>query len=298
MVKRKELVLRKLAHDTFASLPGETEEVVEKKRKGIREETRGISGARMIDISRIKSDPDQPRRHRDARTLKELAASIREHGLLQPITVEYVDHGDYFEIINGERRYEAAKLAGLSELPCIIKDIDRRVRLTHQLIENIQRQDLPALEEAEAIQTLIDNQRMENPGYSQRAAAKELGLPKTYVNEMISLLKLPKDIKRSVRTSDAFPKSLLLLLVRQGDEKNIREFCQQLREGKLTVREVKTKLRKSKPTRGRPQYYQYQFRAPEKDFILKIRFRKTRVDRSEIINVLSQVLRSLKQDRA
>ncbi len=181
MAKRKELILRKLAHDTFASLPGETEEVVEKKRKGIREETRGISGARMIDISRIKSDPDQPRRRRDARTLKELAASIREHGLLQPITVEYVDHGDYFKIINGERRYEAAKLAGLSELPCIIKDIDRRVRLTHQLIENIQRQDLPALEEAEAIQTLIDNQRMENPGYSQRAAAKELGLPKTYV---------------------------------------------------------------------------------------------------------------------
>ena len=298
MTRKKEFILRKCARDTFASLPVEAEEVIEKRRGGIREGTKGLSGARVIDIYRIKPDPNQPRKRRHDKTLNELAASIREHGLLQPITVEYVDHGDYFEIINGERRYEAAKLAGLSELPCIIKDIDRRVRLTHQLIENIQRQDLPALEEAEAIQTLIDNQRMENPGYSQRAAAKELGLPKTYVNEMISLLKLPKDIKRSVRTSDAFPKSLLLLLVRQGDEKNIREFCQQLREGKLTVRGVKTKLRKSKPTRGRPQYYQYQFRAPEKDFILKIRFRKTRVDRSEIINVLSQVLRSLKQDRA
>jgi len=296
MAKKKETILRKFAKDTFASLPTQTEEVVKKERKGIREGTKRFSGARIIDISRIKPDPDQPRKSLDRKTLKELADSIKEHGLLQPITVEYVDHQDYFKIINGERRYEAAKLAGLSEIPCIIKDIDQRARLIHQLIENIQRQDLPILEEAKAIQTLIDNRRIENPNYSQREAAKELGLPKTYVNEMLTLLKLPKDIKESVRTSDAVPKSLLLLLIRQSNEKNIRNFYKQIKEGKLTVREVKTKLKKLKTIRGRPKYYEYKFEAPEKDFILKIKFKKSRVEQSEIINALSWVLRSLKKE--
>jgi len=294
MAKRKETILRKFAKDTLASLPTETEEIIEKERKGIREGTRGLSGARIINISRIKPDPDQPRKSHDEKTLKELAESIKEHGLLQPITVEYVDHQDYFKIINGERRYEAAKLAGLSEIPCIIKDIDKRVRLIHQLIENIQRQDLPALEEAEAIQTLIDNRRIENPNYSQREASRELGLPKTYVNEMLSLLKLPKDIKESVRISDTVPKALLLLLIRQSDEKNIREFYRQIKEGKLTIQEAKTRLKTSKTIRGRPKYYEYKFEAPEKDFILKIKFRKTKVDQPEIINALSRVLDALK----
>jgi len=71
----------------------------------------------------------------------------------------------------------------------MVKDIDQRLRLIYQLVENVQRQDLPTLEEAEAIQTLIHNQRIENPHYSQREAARELGLPKSYVNEMLTLLK-------------------------------------------------------------------------------------------------------------
>ena len=294
MSKKKETILRKFAKDTFDSLPMEMEETTEKERKGIREGTKGLSGARIIHISRIKPDPDQPRKSFDQKTLNELAESIKEHGLLQPITVEYVEQQDYFKIINGERRYEAAKLTGLLEIPCIIKDIDNRVRLIHQLIENIQRQDLPALEEAEAIQTLIENKQVENPNYSQREASRELGLPKSYVNEMLSLLKLPKDIKESVRTSDTVPKALLLLLIRQSDEKNIKEFYNQIREGKLTVREAKTKLKRSKTERGRPKYYEYDFAAPEKDFTLRIKFRKTEVSQSEIIDALSRVLHSLR----
>ncbi|MFQ6067252.1 MAG: ParB/RepB/Spo0J family partition protein [bacterium] len=297
MSRKKESILRKCAHDTFASLPVETEEVIEKRRGGIRDGTKRLSGARMIDIYRIKPDPIQPRKRRDDKNLNELAASIKEHGVLQPITVEYVEERDYFKIINGERRFKAAKLARLSELPCIIKNVDRRIRLIHQLIENIQRQDLPPLEEAEAIQTLIENRRVENPGYSQRDAAKDLSLPKTYVNEMLSLLKLPEDIKMSVRTSDATPKSLLLMLVGQSDEKSVRAFYKEIKEGKLTVREAKTRLKKSRTKRGRPQYYQYTFRAPEKDFTLRIRFRKRQVDQSEIINALSRVLHSLKGER-
>ncbi|GAI31127.1 unnamed protein product [marine sediment metagenome] len=246
MTKKKEIILRKFAKGTFDSLSIQEEEIIKKERKGIREGTKGLSGARIIEISRIKLDPEQPRKSLNQKRLNELAESIKKHGLLQPISVEYIEYEDCFKIINGERRYKAAKLSGLQELPCIIKNIDRHTRLIHQLIENIQRQDLPPLEEAESIQVLINKKRMDNPNYSQREASRELGLPKSYVNEMLSLLKLPQDIKESVRTSDTVPKSLLLLLLRQSDEKNIREFYRQIKEGNLTVREAKMKLKKSK----------------------------------------------------
>jgi len=295
MARKKEALLRKFALDTFASFPEQVEEA-ENERKGIREGTKGLYGARVIDISRIKPDFAQPRKSFDKKGLKQLAASIKEYGLIQPINVEYIASQDYFRVINGQRRYEAAKLAGILEIPCIIKNINKHLRLIHQLVENIQRDDLPALEEAEAIQTLVHNRRIENPHYSQREASRELGLPKTYVNEMLTLLKLPEDIKRDVRTSDAFPKSLLLLLIRQGNEKNIREFYKQIKERKLTVRELKTTLKKSKNRRGRPGYYQYIFQAPEKQFILTIKFKKARVDQSEVFNALSQALHSLKQE--
>jgi len=292
MAKKKESILRKFAKDTFSSLPSQIEEK-ETEKKGIRDGTKGLAGARVINTQRIRQDPDQPRKTSDQKSLKELAESIKEHGLLQPITVEYMEKEDYFKIINGERRFEAAKIAGLSEIPCIIKDIDKRTRLIHQLIENIQRQDLPPLEEAEAIQNLIDNRRMENPEYSQREAAKDLGLPKSYVNEMLSLLKLPPDIKRSVRSSDTVPKSLLLLLIRQGNEKNIREFYRQIKEGKLTLQEAKTKLKTLGETRGRPKFYEYKYQPPKKEFILKIKFTKTRVNISEVIDVLRKTLKEL-----
>ena len=293
MAKKKENILRKFAKDAFTSLPIQEEEVIKEERKGIREGTKGLSGARSIDISRIKSDPDQPRKSLNQKSLNELAESIKKHGLLQPITVEYIEREDCFKIINGERRYKAAKLAGIQELPCIIKYIDKHTRLINQLIENIQRQDLSPLEEAESIQTLVNKRRIENPNYSQREASRELGLPKSYVNEMLSLLKLPQDIKESVRTSDTVPKSLLLLLLRQSDEKNIREFYRQIKEGKLTVREAKIKLKRSKVKKGRPKYYEYKFESPGREFILKIKFRKLEVERSEITNAIHQVLNSL-----
>ena len=235
VAKNKENLLRQFAKDSFELTPEENN-VQNKQKKGIREGTKGISGARIIDIERIKPDPDQPRKTWDNKKLNELAVSIKTHGVLQPITVEYIEEDDYFKVINGERRYRASKIAGIKEIPCLIRNIDQKIKLIHQLIENIQRQDLAPIEEAESINTLIQARKIENPGYSQREASKDLGLPKSYVNEMLSLLKLPDDIKKSVRTSDTIPKSLLLLLLRQSDEKNIRTFYHQIKEGKLTVR--------------------------------------------------------------
>ena len=293
MTKKKEVILRKFAKDTFDSLPIQEEEIITKEKKGIREGTKGLSGARIIEISRIKLDPEQPRKSLNQKRLNELAESIKKYGLLQPISVEYIEAEDCFKIISGERRYKAAILSDLQEIPCIIKNIDSYTRLIHQLIENIQRQDLPPLEEADSIQALINKKRMDNPSYSQREASRELGLPKSYVNEMLSLLKLPQDIKESVRTSDTVPKSLLLLLLRRSDEKNIREFYKQTKEGKLTVREAKMKLDKSKDKKGRPKFYEYKFESPGREFTLKIIFRKSEVEQSEITDAINQVLNIL-----
>ena len=293
MTKKKEVILRKFAKDTFDSLPLQEEEIITKEKKGIREGTKGLSGARIIEISRIKLDPEQPRKSLNQKRLNELAESIKKHGLLQPITVEYIEPEDCFKIISGERRYKAAKLSDLQELPCIIKNVDSNTRLIHQLIENIQRQDLPPLEEAESIQALINKKRMDNPSYSQREASRELGLPKSYVSEMLSLLKLPQDIKESVRCSDTVPKSLLLLLLRQSNKINIREFYRQIKEGTLTVREAKSELKKSKDKKGRPKFYEYKFESPGREFILKIKFRKSEVEQSEITDAIHQVLNIL-----
>jgi len=120
MTKKKEVILRKFAKDTFDSLPIQEEEIITKEKKGIREGTKGLSGARIIEISRIKLDPEQPRKSLNQKRLNELAESIKKHGLLQPITVEYIEAEDCFKIISGERRYKAAKLSDLQELPCII----------------------------------------------------------------------------------------------------------------------------------------------------------------------------------
>ncbi len=296
MAKKKENLLRQFAKDSFDPVT-EEKETADKQKKGIREGTKGISGARIIDIERIKSDPDQPRKTWDKKKLNELAVSIKKHGVLQPIIVEYIEEEDYFKVISGERRYRASKIAGLEEIPCLIRNIEQRERLIHQLIENIQRQDLPPIEEAESIYTLIQARKMENSIYSQREASKELGLPKSYINEILTLLKLPDDIKESVRNSDTVPKSLLLLLIRQSDEKNIRTFYQQIKEGNLTIKEAKKKIKKEKSptTQGRPKHYEYKFESPDKNFVLKIKFKKSQVDLEEVTEALKQVLDIINQ---
>ncbi|MDI9596061.1 MAG: ParB/RepB/Spo0J family partition protein [Atribacterota bacterium] len=294
MAKNKENLLRQFAKDSFDLIP-EGKDSQNKQKRGIREGTKGISGARVIDIERIKPDPDQPRKTWDNKKLNELAVSIKTHGVLQPITVEYIEEDDYFKVINGERRYRASKIAGIKEIPCLIRNIDQKIKLIHQLIENIQRQDLAPIEEAESINTLIQARKIENPGYSQREASKDLGLPKSYVNEMLSLLKLPDDIKKSVRTSDTIPKSLLLLLLRQSDEKNIRTFFNQIKEGNLTVREAKNKINRDKKDPGRPKNFEYKFESPEKDFVLKIKFNKSQVKLDEVTTALKKVLNNINQ---
>jgi len=145
-------------------------------------------------IERIHPNRFQPRLHFDDGLLAELADSIRENGIIQPLIVKKTDEPDDFELVAGERRLRAAKIAGLTEIPVVVMEIDRDDHLLElALIENVQRTDLNAIEEAEAYQKLIDSF-----GYTQEETAKKVGKKRSTITNMLRLLNLPEHIKQDV----------------------------------------------------------------------------------------------------
>lgn len=151
-----------------------------------------LSSIIMVDIDRITPNPNQPRKQFPPDTLNELAESIREKGIIQPIIAE--DQGDgTFIIIAGERRYRAARIAGLDEVPVISQDFSEDEKLEIALIENIQREDLNPLDEARALK-----QAMDVGGLTQEKLAKRLGKSRSAVTNMLRLLKLEPDIQQGL----------------------------------------------------------------------------------------------------
>jgi ParB family transcriptional regulator, chromosome partitioning protein len=145
-----------------------------------------------IPIGDIDPNEAQPRRAFTEESLNQLAQSIREAGVLQPILV--VEIGTRYRIVAGERRWRAARLAGLMAIPCIVKDMDRRQQMEAALIENLQREDLNPMEEAAAIRAL-----MQQCGYTQDAAAKRLGKSRPAIANTLRLLNLPLEVTDMVR---------------------------------------------------------------------------------------------------
>lgn len=145
-------------------------------------------GIQLIRINEIVSGRYQPRRHFEDIKIRELAQSIKEKGVLQPIIVRKAKDG--YELIAGERRLRAARIANLEEIPAIVKDISEEEALQIALIENLQREDLNPIEEAEAYQYLI-----EKFGYSQEEVAKKIGKDRATIANALRLLRLPREIK-------------------------------------------------------------------------------------------------------
>jgi len=169
--------------------------VIQKSRAQF-EGTKTLKGARYISIEKIRPNPNQPRKKIPKETLQELADSIREHGILQPIIVEYIEKDNYFRIMFGERRYRAAQLAGLSEIPCIIKEIDNEVRLlAQQFIENIHREDLSPIEKARGLLELKEKMGADTQWKDVEAIT---GLHERRRRQFLALLDLPEDIQRTI----------------------------------------------------------------------------------------------------
>ena len=145
----------------------------------------------LVPLSAIKTNDAQPRKNFDPETMNELAASIKEQGVIQPIIVER--HGDEYAIVAGERRYRASRIAGLDEIPVIIKSFTEGQKLEVALIENIQRENLNAIEEAKAYRYLMDRSKL-----SQEELALRLGKKRSTIANSVRLLKLPKQVQNAL----------------------------------------------------------------------------------------------------
>jgi ParB family chromosome partitioning protein len=150
------------------------------------------AGVQMLPVAQIVPNPNQPRRHFDEAALDELAASLTQRGLIQPIVVRPREHG-FHEIVAGERRWRAAQKARLHEVPVLIRKLDDAETIELAIIENVQRQDLNAVEEAAAYQSLMREYR-----HTQEAVAKLVGKSRSHVANLLRLLDLPVSVRQAV----------------------------------------------------------------------------------------------------
>jgi ParB/RepB/Spo0J family partition protein len=150
------------------------------------------TGVKVVPVDRIESNPEQPRLSFDEATLEELAASIREHGVLQPILVRPIDE-NRFQLIAGERRWRASKLAGLAAIPALVEDIDDSTALEISIIENLQREDISPIDEA-----VMYDRMIKEHGYSIRRLADKLGKDKGYLENRLRLADAPPEIRELV----------------------------------------------------------------------------------------------------
>ena len=190
-----------------------------------------------LKISQIEPNRNQPRRSFDEDALEELSQSIKEHGVLQPILVRPQIYGGY-QIVAGERRYRASRMAGLTEIPAIIKELSDSETMQIALIENLQRRDLSDLEEAKGYQTLMDEY-----GFSQEDVARTVGKSRSAVANTLRLLGLPDDVKELLdqgKLSAGHARALLAV----DQEKEIKEAADKIIKEGLSVRQTE-KLVKS-----------------------------------------------------
>lgn len=189
-----------------------------------------------LDIEKVSPNKDQPRKHFDEEQLKDLEASIKVHGILQPLIL--VEKGkDKYMIVAGERRYRAAKALGFKTVPAIVKDLKPEMIREISLIENLQRADLNAIEEAEALQDLAKLN-----GYTQEQLAERIGKARSSVANTMRLLQLSEEVKSLVR-QDRLSPGHARALISVTNEEDQCDFAYNAADGNMTVRELELKVR-------------------------------------------------------
>src|ERR1700720_3986172 len=249
----------------------------------------GAAVGRMIPIDKIRPNPEQPRKALG--DLRELSDSIREKGVLEPLLVRFMPREDAYYIISGERRYHASREAGLRELPCIEKIADDAETLELALIENLQRKDLTAFEEADGLHRLA-----EQFAYTHEDIARKIAKARSSVTETLSLRNIPEAIRRVCIERGITSKSLLLQIARQPNERKMLETLQRILQGGLTRDEARRERRDEKAAGPRPQPFIFNFQPESEAFRLRIQFRKSNVSRQELIYTLRGILESLEQE--
>ena len=205
----------------------------------------GTAGVQMIDIYRVEPDRNQPRQNFEDTALEELTASIAQYGVLKPLLVQKKD--DYYQIIAGERRWRAAKNAGVSEVPVIVKEYSSEEVLEISLIENIQREDLSPLEEAKAYQRLIDEHHLK-----QEDVAKRVGKSRSTITNSLRLLNLADEVQELVEEGSLSTGHAKVLLSVGTKEEQVKLAKQVVAED-LSVRQLEQLLARKKAEKpGKP----------------------------------------------
>jgi ParB family chromosome partitioning protein len=207
-----------------------------------------ITEVHRLPIDRVTSNPGQPRQHFDEEALQDLAASIREHGILQPVLVRPRGDGS-FQIVAGERRWRAARLAGLMEVPAIIEQIDDESALEIAIIENLQREDISPLEEADMFERMTSQH-----GYSLRKLAQKLGKDKGYIENRLRLADAPPEVRELVATRrDTLSAAYELMKV--SDARKRRRLAAQVASGELSLARLRVRIegRPAREEAGAPE---------------------------------------------
>ncbi|HYO43764.1 MAG TPA: ParB/RepB/Spo0J family partition protein [Candidatus Limnocylindrales bacterium] len=204
------------------------------------ETTHRSTGVKVIPVDRIESNPRNPRLAFDEATLEELAASIREHGVLQPILVRPVDE-NRFQLVAGERRWRASKIAGHLTIPALVEDIDDDTAMEISIIENLQREDISVLDEAAMYDRMIRDH-----GYSIRKLAEKLGKDKGYLENRLRLADAPPEVRELVSLrKDTLSHAYELMKV--SDPRKRRKLAEQVARNELSLVKLREKIE------GRPR---------------------------------------------
>ena len=246
----------------------------------------GAPVGRMISIELLDPNPNQPRQVMG--DLSELMASVSEKGVIEPLIVR--QRGGRYQIIAGERRYHAAVQVGLSEVPVVIREVDDIEVMELALVENLQRKDLTAFEEAEALHQLA-----QKCDYTHEDMARKLGKSRTSITESLSLNHMPNEVRSLCRLADIASKSTLLQIVRQADPKKMLALVERLVSGGNVTRQDVRKETTAKS--GRPKSFIFAFKPQTKHFQLRMSFRKARVDKGEIISALEAIIKELRASK-
>ena len=212
--------LEQLFSNTVIDFDNFEKDIVEENEKNVTE----------INIDDIRSNPYQPRKTFDIESLNELAKSIKEYGVVQPIIVKKSIKG--YELVAGERRTKAAKIAGLKKIPAIIKDFDDQEMMEIALVENIQREDLNPIDEATSISNIIKLR-----GYTQEEFANKFGKSRTYVTNILGLLKLPDEVKKLVEKKN-LSMSHARVISKIDDENKAIELAKKVITDNLSVHDL------------------------------------------------------------
>ena len=200
--------------------------------------------------------------------------------------------GVLYRIISGERRYRAAQEAGLYEVPAIEMEVSDEEALEIALIENLQRKDLTPFEEAEGYRMLA-----ESHGYTHEEISEAVGKSRTVVTESLSLLQMPPRVRDTVQALGITSKSLLLEVLKAGDEEEMIELLEEVARRGLNRDDLRQRLRRGdkggKPSRRKP--YVFRFKAPDRTFSLSLSFRQSEVDQEDLIRALEQILADLRK---